>query len=495
MFEMFGDLLFGVLLSSGAAGAGWALHRALRGAAAELPEEQRVAREVLATVKDLAIHMAVNVGQHSSRVGEINQELTVSETHDPKAVISVVERLIETNQSMQSQLSSVEDRLHEQARLVETKAAEARTDALTGLANRRAFDDEIAACVDDFQRSGRPCSLVLGDIDHFKKFNDAHGHQTGDEVLRGTARVLRESAGDSASVARYGGEEMAIVLPGSKAEDAISALERARQAVESARFRGPGGELRVTMSFGIAELLPGEDVAALIRRADEALYAAKQSGRNRGCWHDGQAIRPIARPCDAKPVKKVPPPAPNPAPALGAEYGLCSRSDFGLSLDRRLAEWRRRGSAPALLMMRIDGFPALASRFGGAVADLVLRSAVQFVSASIRAMDLGYRYGEDTFAMLLPGASTTELVRVAERLRQAVARCVLPIEGQAVQFTVSLGGVAAIQTDTMEAILARVAAALEQATAAGGNCTFFHNGREVEPVQATLERLRAAATV
>ncbi len=247
------------------------------------------------------------------------------------------------------------------------------------------------------------------------------------------------------------------------------------------------------MSFGIAELLPGEDVPALIRRADAALYAAKQGGRNRGCWHDGQAIHAIARPCDAKPVEKVEQPAPPPPPE--SQYGLSSKADFGISLGRRLAEWRRRGSAPALLMMRIDDFPALANRFGSEIADLVLRSAVQFLGASIRAMDLGSQHGEATFGMLLPGASTTELIRVAERLRQAVARCVLPIEGQSVQFTVSLAGVVAIQTDTTEAMLARVEAALEQATAAGGNCTFFHNGRQAEPAQATLERLRTAAVV
>ena len=91
---------------------------------------------------------------------------------------------------MQSQLSAVEDKLHEQARLVENKAAEARTDVLTGLANRRAFDDKVTACCAEFERSHRPFSLILGDIDHFKKFNDTHGHQTGDEVLRGTARVF-----------------------------------------------------------------------------------------------------------------------------------------------------------------------------------------------------------------------------------------------------------------------------------------------------------------
>ena len=110
-------------------------------------------------------------------------------------------------------------------------------------------------------------------------------------------------------------------------------------------------------------------------------------------------------------------------------------------------------------------------------------------------MDLGSQCSEATFAMLLPGASTTELIRVAERLRQAVARCVLPIEGQAVQFTVSLAGAVAIQSDTTETMLARVEGALAQSTASGGNCTFFHNGRHAEPAQAALERIRTATGV
>ncbi|MGO9108826.1 MAG: diguanylate cyclase [Thermoguttaceae bacterium] len=495
MFEILGDLSFAIVMSSGGAVAGWALHRALRGDPAALTEEQRMAKEVLSRLKDLASHMASNVGQHSSRVEKINQELSVGSTQEPEGVISAVARLIEANQSMQSQIKSVEEKLHEQAQLVEMKAAEARTDVLTGLPNRRAFDDKVAACFDEFQCSRRPFSLILGDIDHFKKFNDTYGHQTGDEVLRGTARVLRQTARESDLIARYGGEEIAIVLPGTTAHEAIRALERVRQAVESACFRSPTSELKVTMSFGIAELLPGEDVPALIRCVDTALYAAKQTGRNRGCWHDGREIRPIARPCDVKPVVAVQPPAPAPAPAPESQFGLSSKSDFGLSLGRRLAEWRRRGPAPALLMMQIDDFPSLVERYGREIADLVLRSAVQFLGASVRAMDFGSQYGEATFGMLLPGASTRELIRVAERLRQAVARCILPIEGQSVQFTVSLAGAVAIQSDSTETMLVRVEAALEEATAAGGNCTFFHNGRQVESAPAALERIRAAAIV
>ncbi len=505
MLQLIADLSFALVMSSSGVGTGWLLNRALVRKPAELPEEQRLAKEVLGRLKELAGHMAANVGKHTSRVEEINQELT-GEGQEPEGVISAVARLIEANQSMTSQLSSVEDKLHEQARMVEMKAAEARTDVLTGLANRRAFDDKIATCYAEFQESRRPFSLILGDIDHFKKFNDTHGHQTGDEVLKGTARVLKASTRESDFAARYGGEEMAVVLPGSKAEEAIRYLERGRQAIESARFRSPTSELKVTMSFGVAEIASGEDVPGLIRRADAALYASKQAGRNRGCWHDGKEIRPIARSGEVKPSEKVeavvkPQPVPQPAPAAAAArdvpqgepqspIGICTMSEFNVSLGRRLAEWRRRGTAPAIMLMRIDNFPSLATRFGKEIADLVLRSAIQFLSASIRAMDLGSEYGDATFAMLLPGANTTELIRVAERLRQAVACCTLPINGQSVQFTVSLAAATALPTDSPEDMLARVEKTLEQATAAGGNCSYMHNGREVEAGQAALDRLR-----
>jgi diguanylate cyclase len=499
MIELLADFTVGIVMSSGGAGAGWLLHRAFRGTPAELPEEQKMAKAVLERLKDLAANMAANVGQHTSRVEEINQELTDREQPaggcpGPEGVISAVARLIESNQSMQSQISSVEDKLQEQARLVEAKVAEARTDLLTGLANRRAFDDKVAACCAEYQKNRRPFSLILGDIDHFKKFNDTHGHQTGDEVLRGTARVLGDSARDSDFVARYGGEEMAIVLPGTSADEAIRAMERARQAVEAARFHSPNCQLNVTMSFGVADLLPGEDGKKLISRADAALYAAKEAGRNRGCWHDGQTIRPIARPCDQKAAEAASkPPAPTAASKAEGEAKMCNKSEFGLNLGRRLAEWRRRGSAPALLMMRVDNFAALSERYGPTITAVVLRSAVQFLSASVRSMDVGSEYATATYAMLLPGASSMELIRVAERLRQAVARCVLPIGGHQVQFTVSLAAAVAIQSDTSEEMLARVEEALEQSTAAGGNCTFFHSGGQAEPATATMERIRMAA--
>lgn len=156
------------------------------------------------------------------------------------------------------------------------------TDGLTGLFVHRHFqhrlDDEIRRAA----RTGRPLSLMLIDIDHFKKFNDEHGHQTGDRVLAGVAKVLRGEARGIDVVARYGGEEMAMILPETDAEGAAVFAERVRAAVEAASFEGEGGtRLSVTISVGVATWQAGEARRTFLGRADRALYMAKEAGRNR----------------------------------------------------------------------------------------------------------------------------------------------------------------------------------------------------------------------
>ena len=201
---------------------------------------------------------------------KINQELSSAEGGETEAVVSAVAKLIEANQQMQHQLDTAEEKLQEQARLVETHAAEARTDALTGLANRRAFDDEMTRRCAEFRRDGKTFTVVLGDIDHFKRFNDKHGHQVGDEVLREVSQVMRRTARQMDLVARYGGEEFALILPESKVADSTAFLRRLREAVDAARFCCGSCDLHVTLSFGAAELSADEDAAAVIRRADAA---------------------------------------------------------------------------------------------------------------------------------------------------------------------------------------------------------------------------------
>ena len=169
-------------------------------------------------------------------------------------------------------------------------ARQARTDPLTGLFNRRAFMDELARHIDRLERDGLPGALLFIDLDHFKALNDSCGHDAGDEALRRTAQLLRNSTRPTDLIARLGGDEFAVFLDGA---DEFSAAERAEQL----RATGPqalaeltaGRSARLTMSIGIATRWAGqgEDVESLLDRADQAMYAVKRAGR--GHWRVARA--------------------------------------------------------------------------------------------------------------------------------------------------------------------------------------------------------------
>jgi diguanylate cyclase (GGDEF)-like protein len=168
--------------------------------------------------------------------------------------------------------------------LHETVERQAVTDELTGLFNRRRFQEAMATEVERSKRFGQPVGLVLLDLDDFKNVNDTYGHQQGDLVLREVARVLRETSREIDEPARYGGEELAVVLPGTDLEGAYNLAERVRAGIEELALPLLDGEgvLSVTASFGVATL-PGsaDDMRDLVAAADEALYRAKRAGKNR----------------------------------------------------------------------------------------------------------------------------------------------------------------------------------------------------------------------
>ncbi len=154
-----------------------------------------------------------------------------------------------------------------------------QTDPLTSLRNRRAFDERLADAFDQAARYGRPLSLVLVDLDHFKNVNDTHGHDAGDDTLRGVSRVIAGVTRQSDFVARVGGEEFAVILPETALFEALQFGEKLRATVATANI----GEHRVTVSVGIANVPHSEiaTTAELFRAADQALYRAKVRGRNR----------------------------------------------------------------------------------------------------------------------------------------------------------------------------------------------------------------------
>lgn len=173
-------------------------------------------------------------------------------------------------------LNAQQERLSEQT----------RRDALTGVLNYRGLRSLLAAVLTDPRRRRDPVAAVAVDLDFFKRINDAHGHAAGDAALVAVARILKTAARTGDVVARCGGEEFAVVLPGQRAEAAVRVAERMRLAIASAGFHFEGQPIPMTASFGVALTEPGtaggEDAASeLLRRADRALYTAKNAGRNR----------------------------------------------------------------------------------------------------------------------------------------------------------------------------------------------------------------------
>lgn len=167
--------------------------------------------------------------------------------------------------------------LLEMRRLVADLEMLSTTDALTGLRNRRAFDEKM---LDEYQRSTRsqqPFSLLLIDIDHFKSYNDEFGHQAGDDILGEVARILQYTVRNYDMAARYGGEEFAVILPNTEKTGAMELAERLRRAIERAEWMNR----RITVSIGVATLVFGQSIPVLIEEADRALYTAKEQGRNR----------------------------------------------------------------------------------------------------------------------------------------------------------------------------------------------------------------------
>ncbi|MBC6980700.1 GGDEF domain-containing protein [Caulobacter sp. 17J80-11] len=255
----------------------------IRDAGAQLSRELRSVATAMATAQKTQ-------AAYGKTLAGASQGL--NDTQEPPVLRKLVEGLAAATDKVSRENSQLERRLHDSTREVtklrehlEQVRRDAMTDALTNLANRKAFDEQLTRVCAEADEKGQPLTLAVVDIDHFKRFNDTWGHQTGDQVLRYVASVIGRVAGSPPRIAaRYGGEEFGLIFPGENAAAVQSALDVVRQEIagRSLKRRSTNEDLgQVTVSAGLAQMKKGETAASLIERADEALYASKRGGRNR----------------------------------------------------------------------------------------------------------------------------------------------------------------------------------------------------------------------
>lgn len=208
----------------------------------------------------------------------------------PQQLRTVLDELFETtndmaeyNDLLEKRLATSKSQINELQMNLELTRAESFTDELTGLTNRKRFDQTIKLETSEAEETGEPLSLLMMDIDHFKMFNDRHGHQTGDQVLRLVGQTLKTNVKGRDCAARYGGEEFVIILPKTVLSAGITLAHQMRIAVKAKELvkKSTSESLGyVTLSVGVAVYRSGENIQEFIERADSCLYAAKEAGRN-----------------------------------------------------------------------------------------------------------------------------------------------------------------------------------------------------------------------
>jgi len=232
---------------------------------------------------------AGSASSYTESLADMTEKL--GQSKDREGLRAIVESLVHTTKEMEASNQQLEERLNaskaeinELQENLEAVRTESLTDPLTQLANRKFFDSSLEAAISDARAKNEPLSLMMTDIDYFKKFNDSFGHLTGDQVLRLVAMSVKQNVKGQDTAARYGGEEFAIILPNTVLRSAITVADHIRRAVMTKELmkRSTGEHLgRVTISIGVATLHKNDAAQMLIERTDACLYAAKRHGRNR----------------------------------------------------------------------------------------------------------------------------------------------------------------------------------------------------------------------
>jgi diguanylate cyclase (GGDEF)-like protein len=360
-------------------------------------------------------------------------------------------------------------------------------DELTGTHNRRYLLGLIEKEKDRSDRSGRSFSLCLLDIDFFKRINDTYGHAAGDTVLRQFCQVVQQHVRGADSFGRYGGEEFLLMLPETPAVDALVLAERVRQAVEKLRCVDAGSEIALTVSIGVAEFRAGEQITHTVGRADEALYLAKSSGRNRVIAHGDACL--AAQP--GAPGRQVAPDPNDMGSTLarmidGAQCdqltGLLNRRLLRDRLRHAMDRANRNRRTVALLLLNINKFKEVNDAFGYEAGDVILARAAAIIRSCLRDSDTVSRWGGDEFVALLEDlGSEADAQVVAEKILDRFGE---PIEvgGRECFVTLSVGiALYPAAACDLDALLKRADVAMRCAKAWGENSVQLYSAGAALP--------------
>lgn len=361
------------------------------------------------------------------------------------------------------ELRSSQDSITRKNRELEALATQ---DPLTGLANRRAlmidFECEFALATSE----SMPLACVMVDIDHFKRINDTYGHSVGDEVICAVANTLAAECREDGSIGRYGGEEFVIILPGRSIDEAVEIAERIRQSVARLSDNTILPVNKLSASFGLAELnVDTPSVALLLERADEALYAAKQEGRNRVVVHDETIANPPSASADQSAVAQAPGDEHSRVAELEAmvqqrsrdlellrEYdpvtGIPNRALFIQRVETEVVRAERLHTNIGLMSLEIKNVNRIISTFGQSATDALVVEFVARLQEGLRRTDMVAEITEDhsmsritsnEYSVLLSDLDdSAQAMPVITRLRRLLASP-FEIDGQKMYLGVTIG--------------------------------------------------------
>jgi diguanylate cyclase (GGDEF)-like protein len=346
-------------------------------------------------------------------------------------------------------------------------------DELTGSHNRRHLIDLIEQERERVVEGGHPFCICLLDIDHFKRINDTYGHAAGDTVLQSFALTVQKKIRESDCFGRYGGEEFLLMLPTTSLDDAMLFAERVRQTVERLAFPDVSDELRVSVSIGVAQFHNGETIGQTVSRADEALYVAKSSGRNRVVNY-GQTIEVMLADQGEAGHATAGPTAQGLELAENSQCdpltGLLSRRVLRDRLSHAMARAVRNERLVALMLLNVNKFKDINEALGFEAGDAMLVQIADKVRACLRESDTVVRWGGDEFIVILEDlAQVADAQQVAEKILDCFAMP-LPV-GQRESFVSISIGIATFPSTgcDIDVLLKRADTAMSQAKGWGEN--------------------------